>query len=272
MPDPRRIADMERAAERLSRAVLAGEAVALLADNDADGSSAAAILLRWLGALGCPVRAWTPNRFTDGYGPSERLMDEIAAAGCRLVVTLDCGTTAFAALAHAAGLGLEVIVCDHHTVEGRLPEAYAVLNPNRPDDASGLGGLAGAGVAFMLAVAGNRYLREEADRGDLPDLMPLTGLAALGTVCDVRPLTGLNRALVARGLSGLYAENPGLAALMDGLQLRERPRADSLAFRLGPCINAGARMGAGDLGRRLLASDDPSETRELAETLIRCKR
>ena len=272
LPDPSSLKDMDTAAERLADAAEAGETVAVFADYDVDGATSAALIARFLGAAGGGARIHIPDRITEGYGPNEAAFDRFAAEGHRLVLLLDCGTTAFGPLAHAAGLGLECVVLDHHLPEARLPDALAVVNPNRMDETGALGGLAAVGVVFLLVVAANRALRR---RGHYrlrpePDLRGWLDLVALGTVADVMDLTGLNRTFVARGLEVLARRaNPGIAALLAAAGVERRPGAYHLGFVLGPRINAGGRVGEAGLGARLLASGDAEETRRIAKVLER---
>ena len=272
LPDPSSLKDMDTAAERLADAAEAGETVAVFADYDVDGATSAALIARFLGAAGGGARIHIPDRITEGYGPNEAAFDRFAAEGHRLVLLLDCGTTAFGPLAHAAGLGLECVVLDHHLPEARLPDALAVVNPNRRDETGALGGLAAVGVVFLLVVAANRALRR---RGHYrlrpePDLRGWLDLVALGTVADVMALTGLNRTFVARGLEVLARRaNPGIAALLAAAGVERRPGAYHLGFVLGPRINAGGRVGEAGLGARLLASGDAEETRRIAKVLER---
>ncbi len=270
LPDPSSFKDMDRAAARLAAAVMAGEPVALFADYDVDGACSAAILARLLTAAGSPPRIHVPDRIAEGYGPNTPALQRLAGEGVRLVVCVDCGTTAQAPLEAAAAAGLDVIVLDHHTPEARLPPAVAVVNPNRLDESGAHRQLAACGVAFLAAVAVNRALRRAGHyRGRAePDLLALLDLVALGTICDVVPLTGLNRALVRQGLKVMAARrNVGLAALADAAGLAEKVAADHAAFLLGPRINAGGRIGRADLGARLLAGDDPVAAAEMAALL-----
>ena len=272
LPDPSGLKDMDMAAERLADAAEAGETVAVFADYDVDGATSAALLARFLEAAGGRASVHVPDRIAEGYGPNEAAFDRFAAEGRRLVLTVDCGATAFGPLAHAAGLGLECVVLDHHLPEARLPEALAVVNPNRMDETGDLGGLAAVGVVFLLVVAANRALRR---RGHYrfrpePDLREWLDLVALGTVADVMELTGLNRAFVARGLEVLARRgNPGIAALLAAAGVERRPNAYHLGFVLGPRINAGGRVGEAGLGARLLATGDAGEARRIAEALER---
>ena len=270
LPDPSHLHDLDRAAERLAAAVAAGERVGVIGDYDVDGATSTALLARYLRTLGVPVEIVIPDRLLDGYGPNVRVLDELAGRGCRLVVTLDTGTTAFGPLAHAAGLGLEVIVVDHHAAEAELPQALAVVNPNRIDQASPLKHLAAVGVTFMVLVAVSRLLRQQgafASRAE-PPLLGWLDLVALGTVCDVVPLTGLNRAFVHQGLKVAGAGGlPGLVALAQAAGLAAVTDARQLGFALGPRINAGGRIGQSDLGARLLTTDRADEAASLAGQL-----
>ncbi|MBI1208792.1 MAG: single-stranded-DNA-specific exonuclease RecJ [Azospirillum sp.] len=270
LPDPSHLRDMDSAAERIADAVRGGEAVAVFADYDVDGATSAALLSRFLGAVGARPRLYVPDRIDEGYGPNPAAFRRLAAEGIRLVVTVDCGATAFEALDAAHAAGLAVVVLDHHAGEPRLPRAHAVVNPNRIDQDTPHRTLCAAGVTFLAVVAVNRCLRRagwyRARRE--PDLLGWLDLVALGTVCDVMPLTGLNRALVAQGLRVMAGRgNPGLAALADVAGLKDRPDAYHAGFVLGPRVNAGGRVGAADLGARLLSTDDPLEAAELARRL-----
>jgi single-stranded-DNA-specific exonuclease len=270
LPDPSHLQDLDRAAARLAQSVVAGERVGLIGDYDVDGATATALVHRFLQELGVELAFAIPDRLRDGYGPNARVLEELAAKGCRLIVTLDTGTTAFEPLAHAQALGLEVVVIDHHAAEERLPRALAVVNPNRVDQASPLKHLAAVGVAFVVLVAVTRELRACGFFASRPEpvLLGRLDLVALGTVCDVVPLTGLNRAFVHQGLKVARETSlPGLAALARAAGLAAITDARQLGFVLGPRINAGGRIGRSDLGARLLTSDAPAETAALADEL-----
>jgi len=272
LPDPSHLLDLDVAVERLADAVAAGERIGLLGDYDVDGATSVALLARYLQSAGAAVAIDIPDRLAEGYGPNPAAIERLAASGCRLIVTLDAGTTAFAALAFAAERGLEVIVVDHHVAEPELPPALAVVNPNRCDQTSPAGDLAAVGVTFLLTVGLNRRLRERGwfARRDEPDLRRWLDLVALGTLCDVVPLAGLNRAFVAQGLKvAARGLNPGLAALAGAARLEGPPRADHLGFWLGPRINAGGRVGRSDLGAALLTSDAADEVAAIALDLER---
>lgn len=270
MPDPDALRDMAAAAERIAAAVMQGESIAIFGDYDVDGATASALLRRQLEALGGTVTVYIPDRMTEGYGPNPDAVARLRAGGASLLITVDCGTTAHAALAAAAEASFDTVVIDHHEAEEALPPALAVVNPNRLDEAGGLGDLAAVGVTFLVAVAINRALRRAGwfDSRPEPDLRGLLDLVALGTVCDVVPLRGLNRTLVAQGLKVMgRRRNPGIAALSDVARLSTRPDAYHLGFMLGPRINAGGRIGDSMLGARLLATDDPEEAGRIAAQL-----
>ncbi len=270
LPDPSLLKDMDVAVARLVRAVTGGELIAVFGDYDVDGATSAALLQRFLAAVGGRVRLYIPDRQREGYGPNAPALLRLRAEGAGVAITVDCGTSAHAPLAAAAAAGLDVIVVDHHVAEPALPPALAVINPNRLDESGAHGMLAAVGVTFLLLVGLNRGLRQAgwyAERTP-PDLVQWLDLVALGTICDVVPLTGLNRALVAQGLKVMQRRgNPGLAALADAAALGERLDAYHAGNILGPRVNAGGRVGQADLGARLLASDDPIEARGLAQQL-----
>jgi len=272
LPDPAVLEDMTRAAERLAAAIRDGESIAVFGDYDVDGATSSALLARFLSALGVPARIYIPDRIAEGYGPTSPAMLRLNAEGANLVITVDCGTTAFLPLEAAADAGLDVIVVDHHVAEPALPRAIAVVNPNRLDDRSGQGTLAAVGVTFLLTVATNRTLRDsgwfESSGRKEPDLLGLLDLVALGTVCDVVPLTGLNRAFVSQGLKIMgKRRNPGLVALSDVARVDSKLTEYHVGFLLGPRVNAGGRVGEAGLGARLLMTKDSGEALELAQRL-----
>jgi len=269
LPDPHTLIDMEVAAHRLARAVTAGETVAVFGDYDVDGACAGAIMATTLRALGCTVISYVPDRMREGYGPNAAALLDLAGRGATLIACVDCGTAAHASLAAVHGRA-EVLVLDHHACEGPPPAVVATVNPNRLDCGSGMGGLCAAGVTFLAAIATVRVLRRSgffAQRPE-PDLLRLLDLVALATVCDVMPLTGLNRAFVTQGLRILARrERPGLAALLDVAKARDIPDCHTLGFALGPRINAAGRISEADLGLRLLLCEDPVEAAGLAAKL-----
>ena len=273
LPDPLQFRDMDRAAARIAEAVIAREATTIYGDYDVDGATSAALLVRLLRMLGHDADYYIPDRLLEGYGPSGEALVRIGQAGSSLVVTVDCGAMAHEALAMAHDAGIDVIVVDHHKCSPELPRTYALVNPNRldeNDEAAAHGHLAAVGVAFVLAVAVVRTLRE---RGYFatwsePDLFALLDLVALGTVADVAAIRGLNRAFVAQGLRVMaHRRNTGMAALIDASRLSRSPTCSDCGFALGPRINAGGRVGEATLGVRLLTTEDPDEARAIAEQL-----
>jgi len=263
LPDPMTLLDMEPAAERLIAAVDRGEKVAIFADYDVDGGSSAALLLDWLRQLGRDATLYVPDRIDEGYGPNEPAMAELAAKH-DLIVCVDCGTVSFAAI--AAAKGADVVILDHHLGGETLPNALAVVNPNRQDESGDLAHLCAAAVVFMVLVDANRRLKARGTKG--PDLMSMLDLVALATVADVAPLIGVNRALVRQGLKVMARRaRPGLAALADVANLSSPPSSYTLGFVFGPRVNAGGRVGRADLGARCLSTRDPHEAQSLAEKL-----
>src|SRR5688572_24511085 len=276
MPDPSLFRDMDKAAARLADAVEAREPVTIFGDYDVDGATSAALLIRLLRRLGADPQAYIPDRLMEGYGPSGEALVRIAHGGARLIVTVDCGAQAFEALAMASAAGVDVIVVDHHKCASRLPDGFAIVNPNRLDEAeeaAAHGHLAAVGVAFLLGAALLRILRGRgffAAGADEPKLIDLLDLVALGTVADVAQLKGLNRAFVTQGLKVMAKRrNVGLSALLDAARLNRPPACNDLGWALGPRINAGGRVGKSDLGVRLLTTEDEEEARAIAAELDR---
>ena len=261
--------DMDVAAERLAYAVQHGETVGVFGDYDVDGACSSALMVTLLRQLGCEVLHHVPDRMMEGYGPNGPALHSLVLRGARLIVCVDCGTAAAEALGFIAG-DADIVVLDHHKAEGPPPAIVATVNPNRLDCTSGLSMLCAAAVAFLTAVATVRTLRRQGffNARKEPDLIGLLDLVALATVCDVMPLTGVNRALVCQGLKVMARRaRPGVAALLDVAQSRERPTAGTCGFALGPRINAAGRIAEADLGLRLLLCDDPVEAASLAATL-----
>ncbi len=263
LPDPRSLKDMEPAASRFLRAVADKQRIAIFADYDVDGGTSAALLIDWLRQMGLTATLYIPDRIDEGYGPNEPAMADLAARH-DLIICVDCGTLSHEAI--AAAKGADVIILDHHLGGETLPDALAVVNPNRQDEPGDLAHLCAAAVVFLMLVEAGRQLRAAGQKG--PDLMGLLDLVALATVADVAPLKGVNRAFVRQGLRVMaHRDRPGLVALGDVARLDSAPAAYHLGFVLGPRINAGGRIGKADLGARLLATRDPSEARALAERL-----
>ena len=275
LPDPHVVQAMADAAVRIADAIMRAERIAIFGDYDVDGATAAALLARFLRAGGIESDIHIPDRLFEGYGPNVEAIRALAERGARLLVTVDCGTTSVEPIAEAKRLGLDVIVIDHHQADEVLPPAL-VVNPNRLDDLSKLGHLAAVGLVFLVVVAVNRELRRRGfwspSRSE-PDLLGLLDLVALGTIADVVPLAGLNRAFVVKGLIAMRRRaNVGLTALMDAARLTGPPEPWHLGFLLGPRINAGGRIGRADLGARLLLADDPADAARIAAELERLNR
>ena len=269
LPDPSVLMDMNVAAARMADAVERAESVAVYGDYDVDGACSGALMVRLLRELGARVVHYVPDRLSEGYGPNAAAIAGLCDRGATLVVTVDCGIAAATALAAAEGRA-DVVILDHHKAEGDVPRVHAAVNPNRLDDRSGLHYLCAGAVAFLAGVAVVRELRR---RGRFathpePDLRRMLDLVALATVCDVMPLTGLNRALVTQGLKVMARrDRAGIAALLAVAQAKDTPTAHTLGYLLGPRINASGRIAESDLGLRLLVEDDPVEARIMAETL-----
>jgi single-stranded-DNA-specific exonuclease len=270
LPDPSDLKDLDRAVQRLADAVAADQNIAIFGDYDVDGATSSAIIYRYFARVSKPPRIYIPDRQKEGYGPNSAALKQLRSDGADVVITVDCGIMAFDALAAGTEAGLDIIVVDHHQAEPRLPNAYAVINPNRVDETFPYNTIAAVGVAFLLLVGLNRELRRRghfAER-DEPPLLQLLDLVALGTVCDVVPLVGLNRVFVIQGLKVLAKrQNPGLAALSDIARMDTKPSAFHLGFLLGPRVNAGGRVGKSDLGARLLTTESSFEAEGLARKL-----
>jgi len=259
MPDPSSLRDMDVAVDRLVKAILDNELIGIFADYDVDGATSSALLKMYLNTLNIRNELYIPDRIKDGYGPNKRGLEYLKTKGANLIVTLDCGVLAFDVLDDFNAQGVEVIVVDHHMAEPKLPKALAVVNPNRLDDLSGLGNLAAVGVVFLLLVALTRKLRKVGWflKKTEPDLIQWLDLVAIGTVCDVVELKGLNRAFVAQGLKVMaFQKNIGIKALREVARVNSKPNAGEVGFTLGPRINAAGRVGESDLGARLLSCDD----------------
>ncbi|WP_397543498.1 single-stranded-DNA-specific exonuclease RecJ [Roseovarius salis] len=263
LPDPRSLRDMEKAAARFLEEVARGGRIAVFADYDVDGGASAALLIDWLRQMGQTATLYVPDRIDEGYGPNPPAMAELAR-GHDLVLCVDCGTLSHDAI--AAAKGADVVVLDHHLGGETLPDAVAVVNPNRQDETGDLAHLCAAAVVFLMLVEAGRQLRAAGRQG--PDLMPMLDLVALATVADVAPLTGVNRAFVRAGLHVMAGRTrPGLVALADAARLGTAPNSYHLGYVLGPRVNAGGRVGRADLGARLLACDDAQEAAAMADRL-----
>lgn len=275
LPDPSCLVDADTAATRLADAIEGGQKIGVFGDYDVDGTTSAAVFSRYLDALGHPYEVHLPDRLTEGYGPNIEAFRALAAKGAGLIVTVDCGAHATGVIEQANADGLDVVVIDHHVPSDPLPPALAHVNPNRPDCASGLGMLSAAGVLFMVLVATNRELRKRGHfiAREEPKLTRWLDLVALSLVCDVMPLTGLTRTLVAQGLRvlGTFGPGPGgnvgMRALARIAKAKGVPLASHFGFQIGPRINAAGRIGHARTALELLTTDDPAKADELAEQL-----
>ncbi len=274
MPEPFSLTDCQKAAMRLVAAIRDRERVAIFGDYDVDGASSSALMYRFLSHFGVEAEIYIPDRVFEGYGPNAAAMQQLIERGASLIVTVDCGSTSHEALAAAAAGGCDVVVIDHHQMGHELPDAVALVNPNREDDLSGQGHLCAAGVVFMVLVATARLLREAGDRRAASlDLLSWIDLVALATVCDVVPLKGLNRAYVVKGLiAARHMSNAGLAALFRKAGLAGPVTPYHFGFLIGPRINAGGRISDAALGSRLLTLDDEAQAEEIAARLDELNR
>lgn len=267
MPDPSSFADMDKAAGLILDAMARGDKITVFADYDVDGGTSAAQLIRFGRAMGHTFGLYVPDRVEEGYGPSANAFQAIKENGTQLVITVDCGAAATTALEAAAQIGLPVIVIDHHLMGADLPPCAALVNPNRADDVSGQGHMAAAGVTFMLLAALSREAKRRGMAG-VPNIINYLDLTAMGTICDVVALKGVNRAIVRQGLKVLSARvNPGLTALADVAGASGELGTYHAGFILGPRINAGGRIGRADMGAAMLSSDDPTLVTQSAQTL-----
>jgi single-stranded-DNA-specific exonuclease len=275
LTDPLQILDMDKAVARLIAAIEGGEKIAVFGDFDVDGATSSALMVRYFRGLNIPIRVYIPDRLTEGYGPNSQAMKTLVEEGVSLVITVDCGITAYDAFETAAELGLDVVVTDHHQGREDLPKALALVNPNRLDDPFPNKELAGVGVAFYLLMALNRALRDDGYFKDRPEpvLRDLMDLVAVGTIVDVASLTGVNRPLVSVGLRVAQdRKNIGINALMEIARIKGSLSAGQVGFQIGPRINAGGRLGKGPLGSELLHTQDIERAEEIATELEEANR
>ena len=272
LPDPFHLLDMDKSIDRTISAIKASEKICIFADYDVDGATSSALLKNIFSQLGVDINIYVPDRIKEGYGPTEFAMEKIKEDETSLIITVDCGSVAFDALEKASELNMDVIVIDHHISLDNLPKAIGVINPNRLDETSQYKNLAAVGVAFLFAVALVSHLKKDGYFNQkniiIPDLIQQLDLVALGTVCDVMQLTGLNRAFVAQGLKIAKArKNIGLKTLCDVADISEPVNCYHLGYILGPRINAGGRVGKSCLGASLLSTNSASEAESIAKEL-----
>ena len=272
LPNPNDLIDMQKSTKRTVISIDKKEKVGIFGDYDVDGATSTALLGKYFSELKLPYEIYIPDRKKEGYGPSIKSFDELISKGVKIIFTVDCGTLSFEAINYAKKNNIDVIVLDHHQSEVSLPKAYSVVNPNRIDDNSNLQYLCAAGVTFMFLVSMNRELRNikwfYKNKINEPDLINYLDLVSLGTVCDVVPLIGLNRALVKQGLKILKTKkNLGLKTLLDICKIETSPSIYHLGFMLGPRINAGGRVGKCSHGANLLLNTNPKNAFKLASEL-----
>ena len=269
LPNPLHLKDMKSAIERTYKSIIKSELIGIFGDYDVDGASSTALLARYFLSINQKIQTYIPNRQTEGYGPNNLGFNNLISNGAKIIFTVDCGTLSFGPINFAQKLNVDVIVLDHHQSDVKLPEACAIVNPNRYDDTSELNYLCAAGVCFVFLVGLNKKLRDENwfknNNINEPNILNSLDLVSLATVCDVVPLIGLNRAIVKQGLKIIKKRsNLGLKTLYDLCNIESQPTTFDLGFRLGPRINAGGRVGKASHGAELLISNDPEKTYQIA--------
>ena len=272
MPNPLTLKDMENAIERTYQGIKKRELIGIFGDYDVDGATSTALLARYFLSINQKIQTYIPDRKREGYGPSVEGFNNLIKLGTKIIFTVDCGTLSFEPIKIAQSQNIDVIVLDHHQSDLKLPNACAIVNPNRYDDTSKLNYLCAAGVCFIFLAALNKKLRDrnwfEEEKINEPNILNFLDLVSLGTVCDVVPLVDLNRAIVTQGLKVLKKRsNLGLKTLYDLCKIESQPTTYHLGYILGPRINAGGRVGKSSHGAELLASDDPQRTYQIANDL-----
>jgi len=272
LPNPFHLKDMKNAVDRVYKSIIDNDLLGVFGDYDVDGASSTALLVRYFISINQKVRTYIPDRQKEGYGPNIKGFESLISQGAKIIFTVDCGTSAFEPIEVAQKSHVDVIVLDHHQSDIKLPAAYAIVNPNRYDDTSGLNYLCAAGVCFVFLVGLNKKLRDEGwfkkNKVNEPNILDFLDLVSLGTVCDVVPLVELNRAIVKQGLKIIKKRsNLGLKTLYDLCKIESQPTTFELGFVLGPRINAGGRVGKSSHGAELLISNDPQETYKIATDL-----
>ena len=272
LPNPMQLKDMRNAIERTYENIHNGGLIGIFGDYDVDGATSTALLARYFFSIKQKVHTYIPDRQTEGYGPNINGFKNLINIGAKIIFTVDCGTSSYEPIELAQKLNVDVIVLDHHQSDIKLPNACAIVNPNRYDDTSGLNYLCAAGVCFIFLAALNKKLRDnnwfKNNHITEPNILDFLDLVSLGTVCDVVPLIGLNRAIVKQGLKIFKnRSNLGLKTLFDLCKIESRPTTFDLGYKLGPRINAGGRVGKSSHGVELLISEDPEKAYEIAIAL-----
>ena len=269
LPNPLKLKDMDKAIKRTYECIIKDEVMGIFGDYDVDGASSTALLARYFTSLNQKIFTYIPDRQKEGYGPSEKGFNNLINKGAKLIFTVDCGTLSFKPIDTAQKSNTDVIVLDHHQSDTKLPNACALVNPNRYDDESGLNYLCAAGVCFVFLVALNKLLRDKnwfkINKIEEPNILNYLDLVSLGTVCDVVPLIDLNRAIVKQGLKIIKSrKNLGLKTLYDICKIQSQPSTYDLGFKIGPRINAGGRLGKSSHGAELLISEEPQKAYQIA--------
>ena len=277
LPNPFSLKDMQKAVERTCLSIDKQQPIGIFGDYDVDGATSTALLSRYFLSINQKINTYIPDRKKEGYGPSVYGFNNLIKLGSKLIFTVDCGTLSHKPIELAKSLKVDVIVLDHHQSDVKLPKAYALINPNRYDDTSNLNYLCAAGVCFVFLIALNKKLRDENwfNKNNIPEpnILNFLDLVSLGTVCDVMPLIGLNRAIVKQGLKIIKKRtNLGLKTLFDLCKIESLPTTYDLGFKLGPRINAGGRVGNSSHGAELLISNDPQKTYQIAISLDKSNR
>ena len=272
LPNPLHLKDMNKAINRAYEGIINNELIGIFGDYDVDGASSTAILSRYFLSIKQKIHIYIPDRQKEGYGPNTEGFKNLIKQGSKIIFTVDCGTLSFDPIKFAQNQNIDVIVLDHHQSDIKIPKACAVVNPNRYDDTSNLNYLCAAGVCFIFLVGLNKKLRDEKwfikNKIDEPNILNLLDLVSLGTVCDVVPLIGLNRAIVKQGLKIIKKRtNLGLKTLYDLCKIESQPTTSDLGFKLGPRINAGGRVGKSSHGAELLTSNDAQKAYQIAMDL-----
>jgi len=272
LPNPYILKDMDIAIERTEKAIVSKEKIGIFGDYDVDGATSTAVLGKFFELLKIPFEIYIPDRKNEGFGPNKKGFSEFIDRGVKLIFTVDCGTLSYEPMDFAKEKKVDVIILDHHQSETKLPSAHSIVNPNRFDDKSELNYLCAAGVCFMFLIALNKRLRDQCwfltNSIKEPELMNILDLVSLGTVCDVVPLIGLNRAIVSQGLKIIKRKNNlGLKTLIEVCNIENNITAHDLGYVLGPRINAGGRVGKSTHGANLLLNQNSKKTFQLAVDL-----
>ena len=269
LPNPFKLKDMKIAVERTYYSIINKQTLGIFGDYDVDGATSTALLYKYFTSIKQEIHTYIPDRKNEGYGPNIPAFDKLISLGSKIIFSVDCGTLSYEPINFAQKKNVDVIVLDHHQSDVKLPNAFAIINPNRFDESSNLKYLCAAGVCFIYLIALNKKLRDSGwfndNKINEPNILNFLDLVSLGTVCDVVPLVGLNRAIVKQGLKVLKKRsNLGLKTLYDLCKIESQPSTYDLGFKLGPRINAGGRVGKSSHGVELLLSNDPSSAYQIA--------